>query len=317
MIQNLPTAHRPLPTEFREILGVRVDSTTYAAATAQILDWAHTTQSRYVCCACVNTIMEAHDSPEFREVMNRADLVTSDGMPLVWLLRLLGVRSATRVYGPDLTQHILRAAADSAIPVAFYGGSQRVLDQLVSRVAGRFPGIRIVYSESPPFRPATAGEDQRTVAAIAQSQARILFVGLSTPTQDRWMHAHREKLPCVMLGVGAAFDFLAGAKPQAPRWMQSIGLEWLFRLSTEPRRLWRRYLRHNPRFALLAFAQLLRLHTNAHGKRGLTTLSPDQEPASIDESLSSGQSGLSPFSRTATPMASANLDAQESGTQSR
>lgn len=244
-------------TEFRHILGVRVDATTYESATRGILGWARTHQSRYVCCASVNNIMEAHDSEEFREVMNRADLVTSDGMPLVWLLRLLGASRATRVYGPDLTRHLLHAAADSGIPVAFYGGSPQVLKELLKRIEKNFPGIRIVYAESPPFRPATLEEDAHTVAAIRESGACILFIGLGTPTQDRWMHAHRGKIRCVMLGVGAAFDFLAGAKRQAPRWMQSSGLEWLFRLVTEPRRLWRRYLRHNPRFAVLAFTELV------------------------------------------------------------
>jgi len=242
----------------RHILGVRVDATTYEAAGRQILDWARDASSRYVCCAAVNNIMEAHDSPQFRDVMNAADLVTSDGMPLVWLLRLLGIRNAGRVYGPDLTRHVLRAAEEAGVPVAFFGGSETVLASLIRRVSADHPTLRIAYAESPPFRTSTVDEDARTIAAIAYSGARILFVGISTPKQDRWMHAHRGKIPSVMLGVGAAFDFLAGAKPQAPRWMQSSGLEWLFRLATEPRRLWRRYLRHNPRFAILAVGQLLR-----------------------------------------------------------
>lgn len=246
------------PRTSRHILGVRVDATTYRDATRQILEWARAGESAYVCCASVNNIMEAHDSPEFGDVMNGADLVTSDGMPLVWLLRLLGVREATRVYGPDLTPAVLAAAADSRVPVGFYGGSPAVLAELVRRVTARFPALNIAYAESPPFRPATREEDERTTQAIADSGARIVFIGLNTPKQDRWMHAHRGRVPAVMLGVGAAFDFLAGSKPQAPRWMQRSGLEWIFRLATEPRRLWRRYLRHNPRFALLAFSELLR-----------------------------------------------------------
>jgi exopolysaccharide biosynthesis WecB/TagA/CpsF family protein len=245
-------------TESRHILGVRVEATTYADATRQILDWARESQSRYVCCASVNNIMEAHDSPEFRGVMNGADLVTSDGMPLVWLLRLLGIRKAGRVYGPDLTRHVLRAAEQADVPVAFFGGSEEVLAALLRRVEAGHPALRIVYAESPPFRASTVEEDARTIDGIVSSGARIVFVGLSTPKQDRWMHAHREKIQGVMLGVGAAFDFLAGTKPQASKWMQSSGLEWLFRLATEPRRLWRRYLRHNPRFAVLAVGQLLR-----------------------------------------------------------
>jgi N-acetylglucosaminyldiphosphoundecaprenol N-acetyl-beta-D-mannosaminyltransferase len=242
----------------RDILGVRVDATTYEDAARRIVEWARAGESRYVCCASVNNIMEAHDSAEFREVTNRADLVTPDGMPLVWVLRMLGVRGATRVYGPDLTPMVLAAAADAGIPVAFYGGSAPVLGELVRRVKARFPGLEVAYAESPPFRPATAEEDERTTRGIAESGARIVFIGLNTPKQDWWMSAHRGRVAGVMLGVGAAFDFLAGSKPQAPRWMQRSGLEWTFRLATEPRRLWRRYLKHNPRFAWLAFAELLR-----------------------------------------------------------
>lgn len=247
-----------LPKISRDILGVRVDATNYRDATRQILDWARHARSAYVCCAAVNNIMEAHDSPEFLRVMRQADLVTSDGMPLVWLLRLLGVRDATRVYGPDLMPSVLEAAAGAGIAVGFYGGSPEVLAMLTSHAQARFPALHIVYAESPPFRAPTPEEDLRTTQAIARAGVRILFVGLNTPKQDRWMNAHRGRVDAVMLGVGAAFDFFAGSKPQAPRWMQRSGLEWTFRLATEPRRLWRRYLLHNPRFAVLALAQLLR-----------------------------------------------------------
>lgn len=234
----------------RRILGVRIDATTYPDATRQILDWARKGSSRYVCCAAVNNIIEARDSSDYAAVMEQADLVTSDGMPLVWTLRALGLE-ATRVYGPDLTPLVIEAAARERIPVALYGGTPQVLSQLTNR-------FEVAYSEAPPFRPPTPEEDARTTQAIIDSGARIIFVGLGSPKQDRWMHAHRGKIPSVMLGVGAAFDFLAGAKPQAPRWMQNSGLEWLFRLSTEPRRLWSRYLKQNPRFALLALTQILR-----------------------------------------------------------
>jgi N-acetylglucosaminyldiphosphoundecaprenol N-acetyl-beta-D-mannosaminyltransferase len=242
----------------RYILGVRVDATSYARATDQILDWAAGRLSRLVCCASVNNIMAARDSVEFRRVMDSADLVTSDGMPLVWLLRCLGIREAERVYGPDLMPVVLESAAKSGVPVGLYGGSPEVLAKLVERLTTRFPKLQVTYAESPPYRAPTPEEDQRTVQAIAEAGVRILFIGLSTPKQERWMYAHRGHVDAVMLGVGAAFDFLAGAKPQAPRWMQRNGLEWLFRLATEPRRLWRRYLGQNPRFAVLALAQVLR-----------------------------------------------------------
>jgi len=243
------------------ILGVRVDATSYAEATERVLAWAGRGDSRYVCCAAVNNIMEARRSPDYRVVMDQADLVTSDGMPLVWMLRGLGARSATRVYGPDLMRLLLKAAGHAGIPVGFYGGTDALLVHLAALVQYRFPGLQVAYAEAPPFRTPTPEEDRRTTQAIRDAGVRILFVGLGSPKQDRWMHAHKDRVPAVMLGVGAAFDFLAGAKPQAPPWMQSSGLEWVFRVATEPRRLWRRYLTQNPKFVFLALAQLLRTRT--------------------------------------------------------
>ncbi|MBI4874645.1 MAG: WecB/TagA/CpsF family glycosyltransferase [Acidobacteria bacterium] len=239
------------------ILGTRVDPTSYTAVAAAVEGWVRAGQSRFVSVATVNNVMEAYDSPVFGRVMNSADLVTPDGMPLVWGLRLLGVPEATRVYGPDLTPELLGAAESREIPVGFYGGSPEVLKRLLEVVAGRFPRLRVAYAWSPPFRPLTAEEDESIVAEINRSGARVLFVGMSTPKQDLWMAEHRGSVQAVMLGVGAAFDFLAGVKPQAPRWMMAAGLEWLFRLATEPRRLWKRYLKHNPRFVVLFTLQLL------------------------------------------------------------
>ena len=244
--------------ERRSILGVRIDATSYAAATNRVLAWARRGESRYVCCAAVNNIMEARRSADYQIVMDQADLVTSDGMPLVWMLRRLGARSATRVYGPDLMNLLLEAAGDAGIPVGFYGGTRPLLAHLVALTRVRFPRLHVAYAEAPPFRELTPEEDRRTTQAMQDAGVRILFVGLGSPKQDRWMHAHKDRVPAVMLGVGAAFDFLAGAKPQAPRWMQSSGLEWMFRLASEPRRLWRRYLTQNPKFVALAVAQLFR-----------------------------------------------------------
>ena len=246
--------------EHRSVLGVRVDATSYFEATERIVQWAREERSCYVCCAAVNNIMEARRSPDYRIVMDQADLVTSDGMPLVWMLWALGIEDASRVYGPDLTQRVLETAAANGLPVGFYGGTEAVLSRLVSAVQNRFPGLQIAYAEAPPFRPLTDEEDALVTDAIHESGARILFVGLGSPKQDRWMHAHKGRMRVAMLGVGAAFDFLAGTKSQAPGWMQEIGLEWAFRLATEPRRLWRRYLKQNPQFAALALAQLWRAH---------------------------------------------------------
>ncbi|MGZ8619218.1 MAG: WecB/TagA/CpsF family glycosyltransferase [Actinomycetota bacterium] len=217
--------------------------------------------------------MESHDDAGFRDVMNAADLVTPDGMPLVWGLRMLGIPQATRVYGPDLTPLVLKAAAEAGIPVGFYGGTDEVLDDLEKWTVDHAAGVQIVYRESPPFRPPNAEERERTVAAINDSGARIVFVGLGCPKQERWMAEQRGSVRAVMLGVGAAFDFLTGRKRQAPGWMQRAGLEWLFRFVTEPGRLWRRYLKHNPRFVLLfgrqVLAQKLGMH-RPHDRRSET-----------------------------------------------
>jgi N-acetylglucosaminyldiphosphoundecaprenol N-acetyl-beta-D-mannosaminyltransferase len=248
----------------RQILGVRVDAIDYARATKQVLDWARAGESRYVCLGTVNHIMEARQSEELRAALRQASLVTSDGMPLVWLLRMLGVSGASRVYGPDLTLEIFAAAAREGIAVGFYGGTPGVLGKLCEMLETRFPGLDVAYAEAPPFRELSAEEDGRVTESIERASVRILFVGLGTPKQDRWMHAHQGRVRAVMLGVGAAFDFLSGAKPQAPRWMQRYGIEWLFRLVSEPRRLGPRYLSQNPRFAVLAMAQLIRMRLHEH-----------------------------------------------------
>jgi N-acetylglucosaminyldiphosphoundecaprenol N-acetyl-beta-D-mannosaminyltransferase len=237
---------------------MRVDLTSYDDASERILAWAEAGESRYVCVAAVNNVMRAHDNPAFARIMNDADLVTPDGMPLVWGLRRLGLPSATRVYGPDLTPHVLSAAEARGVPVGFFGGAPDVLDRLLDELRRRWPRIDVAYASSPPFRELTGSEDDEIVAAIDASGARILFVGLGCPKQEAWMAAHRGRVHAAMVGVGAAFDFLAGKKLQAPRFMQRVGLEWLFRLVTEPRRLARRYVVQNPRFAALFAAQLMR-----------------------------------------------------------
>jgi N-acetylglucosaminyldiphosphoundecaprenol N-acetyl-beta-D-mannosaminyltransferase len=237
---------------------MRVDATSYGHAAEEILRWSSKGESRYVCVATVNNVIEAHDDPQYGAIMEAADLVTPDGMPLVWGLRLLGAGAATRVYGPDLTPIVCQLAAEQGIPVGFYGGTEDVLEELVAKLGQRFPGLKVAYRASPPFRPQTPDERRRTIEDLRRSGARILFVGLGTPKQERWMAEHRHQVSAVMLGVGAAFDFLSGRKRQAPRLMQRLGLEWLHRLVHEPRRLWRRYLYRNPRFVVLFAAQLLK-----------------------------------------------------------
>lgn len=240
------------------VLGMRVDATSYADAVDRIAAWALAAESRTVVVASVNNVMQSHDDPSFRAVMRRADLVTPDGMPLVWALRLLGEERATRVAGADLTPAILRRAAAEGIRVGFYGGTPQVLERLRRWAEIRFPALEVAFASSPPFRPPTEDEAARTEAEIAASGARIVFVGLGCPKQELWMDGMRGHLPAVTVGVGAAFDFLSGSKRRAPRILQRLGLEWLFRLASEPRRLWRRYARHNPRFVALLAAQIAR-----------------------------------------------------------
>lgn len=258
----------PPVLQSRHILGVRIDNTSYPDASERILSACHAGASGYVCAANVHMVMEAHDSPEYRRILNGARLVTPDGVPLVWILRYLGASNPSRVYGPDLTLAVLEKAERAGVPVGFYGSTDVVLDRLMSAIHQRFPGLRVPYAYSPPFGRITAEQDACIVERINASGAAILFVGLGCPRQERWMGEHSASIGAIMLGVGAAFDFIAGSKPQAPPWLQRYGLEWFFRLSTEPRRLWKRYARHNPRFAGLICWELLRRATGLKRSEG-------------------------------------------------
>ena len=237
------------------ILGVNIAVSSYDEVVQRCTAWAKAGVSCSVFFANVHMLMEAHDRATFRSKLETADMVNPDGMPLVWALRALGHRDARRVYGPDATEALLPAAQQWGIPIGFYGGSEATLAQLVSKVETQYPGIRIVFTMSPPFRPLSDAEDQSIVKEISDSGARFLFVGLGCPKQEDWIIDHQGRIPAVMLGVGAAFDFLAGSKPQAPRWMMRNGLEWVYRLASEPRRLAGRYLKHNPRFLALFLSQ--------------------------------------------------------------
>lgn len=247
---------RPTPcnhVESRRILGMRVDCLGYPEAVDLINRLSREKRGASVCVATVHMVMEAYDDPDYRRLVNAADLVTSDGVPLVWSLKLLGLENAERVYGPTLTLMLCAEAEATGSRVGFLGGSEDTLAALERQLLEDWPNLDIVFSDAPPFRPGTAAEDATLVAAIEDAGVDLLFVGLGCPKQERWMAEHRDRLHCTSVGVGAAFDFIAGAKRQAPNWVQKAGLEWLFRLLTEPRRLWRRYLYNNPRF-LWAFA---------------------------------------------------------------
>ncbi len=204
----------------------------------------------YVTAAAVNLVMSAGEDPATLAAVRGATLAVPDGQPLVWALRALGHRAATRVYGPDLMLAFCARAARDGTPMFLYGGrTPQALAQLQERLCERFPGLRVVGGLSPAFREPTAEDDEQAIAAIDSSGAQVVWVGTGQPKQELWMHRLRGRLRAPLLvGVGAAFDFHAGLVPQAPPWMQRAGLEWSYRLAREPRRLWRRYARYNPRF---------------------------------------------------------------------
>lgn len=271
---NEDSSMRPL--KHRHILGTRVDATSYADATARIVRWAQARESRYVCVCTVHMIMEAYDSDSFRDIVNGADLVTPDGMPLVWTLRVTGIRHTPRVDGPSLTPYICEGAAKAGIPIGVYGGTEQSQADFRKAMQMRYPDLKIACTISPPFRPLTKEDDARYEREIIESGARIILVAFGCPKQERWMVARRGRIPVVMVGVGAALDFQSGLLRRAPIWMQKMGLEWFFRLMMEPRRLLPRYARHNPRFIFLLLAQLLHLRkfdpgTHDEGRSGQLT----------------------------------------------
>ncbi|HEV7644662.1 MAG TPA: WecB/TagA/CpsF family glycosyltransferase [Pyrinomonadaceae bacterium] len=225
-------------------------------AMARMVEWSRAHESRYVCFSTVHMVMESHDDPEFGAKVNAADMVVTDGMPLVWMQRRQERNDGGRVRANDLMTRLCEIAARENIKVGFYGGRQEVIDRILERAKKELPGLQIAYAFSPPFRPLTAEEDAQITGEIQNSGTQILFMGLGCPKQENWMAAHRGRVPAVMLGVGASFDFYAGNVKESPQWLQNIGLEWLYRLAQEPRRLWYRYLVLNPRFMWQAAKQL-------------------------------------------------------------
>jgi N-acetylglucosaminyldiphosphoundecaprenol N-acetyl-beta-D-mannosaminyltransferase len=232
-----------------DVLGVPVSALTMATALQTLDAWIQNRTPHYVCVCGVHGVMECQQDDGLRRIHQEAGLVTTDGMPLVWLAHLQGLKHVERVYGPDLMLASCEASIAKGYRHFFYGGGDGIAQLLADRLTARFPGLIVAGVYTPPFRTLTPEEDQAVVEQINASRADIVWVGLSTPKQERWMAAHVGRLQApALIGVGAAFDFHAGAKKQAPRWMQRSGLEWLFRLLTEPRRLGRRYLVNNPAF---------------------------------------------------------------------
>jgi N-acetylglucosaminyldiphosphoundecaprenol N-acetyl-beta-D-mannosaminyltransferase len=249
--QRAPLRVAPPSIPRVDVLGVGISAIDMAQAMAEITRWVEKGERHYVCVTGVHGVMEARRDPELRQIHNASGLTTPDGMPLVWAGHRAGATHMRRVYGPDLMLAVSELAAQRGWASFFYGGGPGVPELLAERLTARFPGLRVAGTWSPPFRPPTAEEDQAIVELINRSGADLVWVGLSTPKQERWMAEHAGRLEVkALLGVGAAFDIHAGLLAQAPPWMQRSGLEWLYRLGREPTRLWRRYLRNNPRFVV-------------------------------------------------------------------
>ncbi len=249
------------PPERAEVLGIPLAVSNYE----QVMDWMDAMIAAdvrgYVTAAAVNLVMNAHENAATMEAVMAATLAVPDGQPLVWALHALGHPNATRVYGPDLMINYCERSSRNGTTMYLYGGrgdTEREL--LATRLRERCPGLEIVGGASPPFTPLTLQQDDRLLADINASGAQVVWVGTGQPKQEQWMHRMRPRLQAPLLvGVGAAFDFHAGLVRQAPPWMGRNGLEWSYRLMREPRRLWRRYARYNPRF-VVAFARQYAQH---------------------------------------------------------
>jgi N-acetylglucosaminyldiphosphoundecaprenol N-acetyl-beta-D-mannosaminyltransferase len=243
-------AEAAMPPASVEVLGVPLALTDYE----RTIDWMDATVAAghrgYICVAAVHTVMVCQEDPELRAAVLGSDLTVPDGQPLVWAMNALGHDLSSRVYGPDLMARYCERAALTGARMFLYGGrNQGALVQLALNLRTRYPGLNLVGGYAPPFRPLTGEEEDFVLDEINRSQADVVWVGIGVPKQEKWMAAMRPRLKApVLVGVGAAFDFHAGLVPQAPSWMQSMGLEWAYRLLQEPGRLWKRYLRYNPRF---------------------------------------------------------------------
>ncbi len=239
------------------LLGVRLTPFDLPAAVVEMETAILQTRRAYACTCPVYTLMQGHERPEVLSALNGADWVTADGMPVVWALRTLGESAADRVYGPDLMLALTELSARKGYSQYYIGGEPGVADALAVEMQGRYPGLKVAGAQCPPFRELTPEEEVAMLERINSSHADIVWVGLGSPKQDLWMAKYRSAIdPPLLVGVGAAFDFFTGRQTQAPRWMQRSGTEWLFRLATNPRRLWRRYLIYNFKFLFQFGSQL-------------------------------------------------------------
>lgn len=252
--QNKASVHR---NPILNILGSPITALSFDAQIKKILEWASAYESRVVCVANVHMLMESHWKPEFSSVLKSADIVAPDGMPLVWMMKLMGAREQNRVAGMDILLALCQLAAKQNISIFFLGSETKILQKMRSKLEHDFPDLEIADMVSLPFRPLTIAEDEAIVQRINQSKAKLVLVSLGCPKQEYWMHNHKGKIQAVMIGLGGVFPVLAGVHKRAPLWIQNLGLEWLYRLVQEPRRLWRRYISTIPPFIWLCVKQLI------------------------------------------------------------
>ena len=239
-----------------DVIGAPVTALSFKDQIDVMISWAKLRSSKVVCVANVHMLMESRWDERLRQILEKADLITPDGMPLVWVMQALGLKNQDRVAGMDIFLAVCRESIKQNIAVYFLGSTQDVLNKMSARLQQEFPGLRVAGMESPPFRPLMATEDVELINRINNSGAGLTFVSLGCPKQEYWMAAHHEKIESVMVGVGAVFPVYAGVKKHAPKWVRYGGLEWLYRLAQEPRRLFGRYFKTIPPFIWLALQQV-------------------------------------------------------------
>lgn len=253
---NSSSAH----TKRRSILGMEIDQLPPEIILSKIIRWSEKLESEgrshYVCVSNVHQCMECFDDQSLKMIVNGADIVMTDSQILTWFQKFLGFDSPySAMRSQHFTERLCELAAEADIKIGFYGGTEESLPILTRKLNEKYPNLTISFAASPPFRSVTEAEDQQYIRRINDSGAKILFLGIGCPKQERWMGDHADQLSTVMIGVGAAFDFISGTKRQPPTWVHRMGLEWLFRLCTEPRRLGKRHLYHNPRFIFHSILQ--------------------------------------------------------------
>ena len=269
MHQNLASGQGNSPREGVYVFGSYIDALTWEMAISKISSWARNDESRYICICNVHSVVTALQDQRFKRIINNADMATADGMPIAWYLRKFGYSNQKRINGPDLMWKYCKVAEKAGYPIYLIGSTEQTIEALKNRLETSFPNLEIAGHISPPFREMSNFEDAQIVKSINDSGAKIVFVGLGCPKQEKWMADNRGKINSVMIGVGAAFDFHAGTAKRAPTWIQKSGLEWCHRLLSDPRRLWKRYLIANTIFLFMLVKEVLSNNSTRGRHRGI------------------------------------------------